>query len=55
MGKKVSNDRFSEGEAERREEALLKRLLATPPDHRTKAKSGAESQRARTSAEGGTP
>ncbi len=30
-----------EKDSERREAAVLKRLLATPPDHRTKPKPGA--------------
>ena len=44
MTKRV-DERFSEEETARRSDATLKRLLATPPDHKRKAKPGANPKR----------
>jgi len=39
--KPEQEDQFTEEETERRSDAVLRRLLATPPDHKTKARLGA--------------
>ena len=41
MAAKQTEAPLTESEIEKRERETLKRLLATPPDHRTKAKPGA--------------
>jgi hypothetical protein len=38
---KQNDEQFSDEETARREDAALKRLLATPPDHKPSAKPGA--------------
>jgi hypothetical protein len=49
------SDQYDEKETARREDAALKRLLATPPDHKPKAKTGASPKKHGRRAKGTPP
>ena len=56
MSEKTAGEQYDEAETARRYKVTLARVLATPPDHKTKAKPGASpKKRGRPPKESGSP